>query len=204
MMENKTAIILAGGKGSRLGYIDKAFLKYNGEFFIDILLEKLKEFKEIIIVTNSPEKYSDYEKKYKYTNNLKIITDKVKGIGPIGGIYTGLLNSKYSESFIVSCDTPFVNKEFIKYVKELKGDYFIALPVYGEKKEPLCALYKKNIIEIIEKRIVEKNYKIDSIFLNEYTRHIKVNEIFKNDNIIKGFYNINTQEELEKINSKEE
>ncbi|MBP6063265.1 MAG: molybdenum cofactor guanylyltransferase [Fusobacteriaceae bacterium] len=204
MIEYKTAIILAGGKGSRLGYIDKAFLKYNGEFFIDILLEKLKEFKEIIIVTNSPEKYSDYEKKYKYINNLKIITDKVKGIGPIGGIYTGLLNSKYNESFIVSCDTPFVNKEFIKYVKELKGDYFIALPVYGEKKEPLCALYKKNIIEIIEKRIGEKKYKIDSIFLNEYTRHIKVNEIFKNDNIIKGFYNINTQEELEKINSKEE
>ena len=65
MIEYKTAIILAGGKGSRLGYIDKAFLKYNGEFFIDILLEKLKEFKEIIIVTNSPEKYSDYEKKYK-------------------------------------------------------------------------------------------------------------------------------------------
>lgn len=204
MIEYKTAIILAGGKGSRLGYVDKAFLKYNGEFFIDILLEKLKEFEEIIIVTNSPEKYSDYEKNYKYVNNLKIITDKVKGIGPLGGIYTGLLNSKYSESFIVSCDTPFINGEFIKYVKELKGDYFIALPVYGEKREPLCALYKKNIIEIIEKRIEEKNYKIDSIFLNEYTRHIKVDEIFKNNNIIKGFYNINTQEELEKINSKEE
>ena len=75
-----TAIILAGGKSTRMGF-DKQFLELNKKRLIDIIINKLKEeFEEIIIVTNKPEEYR------KYTQ--KILSDKIKDVGPLGGIYT--------------------------------------------------------------------------------------------------------------------
>ncbi|MGL5054589.1 MAG: molybdenum cofactor guanylyltransferase [Fusobacteriaceae bacterium] len=200
MSRDKSAIILAGGKGSRLGYVDKAFLMYNGRFFIDILIEKLTDFKEVIVVTNSPEKYTKYVKDYKYSNNIKIVTDKIKNIGPIGGIYTGLLTSKYDENFILSCDTPFISEEFIKYMKELSGDYLIAVPTHEANMEPLCAIYKKGIIKKIEKSIEEKNYRVNSIFNESHVKRIKLENFLDKEMIIKRFYNVNTDYELKNIN----
>lgn len=200
MSRDKSAIILAGGKGSRLGYVDKAFLMYNGRFFIDILIKKLTDFKEVIVVTNSPEKYTKYVKDYKYSNNIKIVTDKIKNIGPIGGIYTGLLTSKYDENFILSCDTPFISEEFIKYMKELSGDYLIAVPTHEANMEPLCAIYKKGIIKKIEKSIEEKNYRVNSIFNESHVKRIELENFLDKEMIIKRFYNVNTDYELKNIN----
>lgn len=200
MSIDKSAIILAGGKGSRLGYVDKAFLKYKERFFIDILIEKLRDFKEVIVVTNSPEKYLGYVENYKYSNSIKIVTDKVKDIGPLGGIYTGLLSSKFNENLIISCDTPFISEELIKYMKDLSGNYFIAVPTYEDNVEPLCSLYKKDIIKNIEKSIEEKKYRVNSIFNEDYIKWIELEKFSGKDAIIKSFYNINTKFELDSIN----
>lgn len=200
MSIDKSAIILAGGKGSRLGYVDKAFLEYKGRFFIDILIEKLSDFKEVIVVTNSPEKYTKYVEDYKYSNSIKIVTDKIKDIGPIGGIYTGLLTSKSNENFIISCDTPFISKDFIKYMKELSGDYLIAVPIHETNMEPLCAIYKKDIIKNIEKSIEEKKYRVNSIFDKSYIKWIELENFLDREMIIKRFYNVNTEHELKGVN----
>lgn len=196
---DKSAIILAGGKGSRLGYVDKAFLKYNGRFFIDILIEKLTDFKEVIVVTNSPEKYARYVEDYKYSNSIKIVTDKIKDIGPIGGIYTGLLTSKSNENFIISCDTPFISEDFIRYMRELSGDYLIAVPIHETNMEPLCAIYKKDIIKNIEKSIEEKKYRVNSIFDKNLIKWIELEKFLDKEMIVKSFYNVNTDCELKGI-----
>ena len=59
-MDNlNTAIILAGGKSSRMGF-DKQFLVTNEKRLILDIAKKLKKhFKEIIIVTNKKEYYKD-------------------------------------------------------------------------------------------------------------------------------------------------
>lgn len=182
----KSAIILAGGKGSRLGYVDKAFLTYKGQYFIDILLDKLKNFHEIIIVTNSPEKYSDYK-------NIKIIEDTVKNIGPIGGIFSGLQHITSDEALVLSCDIPFISISFINYLKTLDySEEIIVSSIYG-KMEPLCSLYKKSILKTMENSILNKDYKISNIFNKVKVKYIPVDK----EEIIKSFYNINTPKDLE-------
>lgn len=187
----KTAVILAGGRGSRMGYRDKAFLRYEGISFIDHLLKKLEGFAEVIVVSNNPREYSDYP--------VKVVEDRVKEIGPLGGIYTGLLNSRYEEILVVSCDTPFQNREFLDYMGGFSGDYEAALPRHREGREPLCALYRKILVGDIEELIEKKNYRITGLFKRSRVEWIDVESMTKGIEIKKGFKNINTPEELREV-----
>ncbi|MDD3706441.1 MAG: NTP transferase domain-containing protein, partial [Clostridiaceae bacterium] len=56
----ETAIILAGGKSSRMGF-DKQFLKLRDKYVVEMIAEKLKRvFNEIVLVTGKPEEYLKY------------------------------------------------------------------------------------------------------------------------------------------------
>ena len=184
----KTAVILAGGNGSRMGHVDKAFLRYHGETFIQHILEKVKRYDEVIIVSNNPEKYCDV--------NIKVVEDRVKGIGPLGGIYTGLINSTHNEILVISCDTPFQSRNFLEYMGELSGDYEVALPVHNNGREPLTALYKKSLIGEIERLIESKKHKIALLYDNAAVKKVCIEALSESAEIKKGFKNINTPEEL--------
>ena len=184
----KTAVILAGGAGSRMGYVDKAFLRYKDKTFIQCLLERVKGYGEILIVSNSPEKYRD--------TSIKVVEDRVKGIGPLGGIYTGLIHSTYDEILVISCDTPFQDMGFLEYLGELSGEYEVALPVHRDGREPLTALYKKSLTGEIVKMIEDERYKIAFLYDRSVVKRVDIEEFEESLEIKKGFKNINTPEEL--------
>ncbi len=184
-------MILAGGQGSRMGYRDKAFLRYEGLPFIDHLLKKVEGFAEVIVVSNNPGEYRNYP--------VKVVGDKVKDIGPLGGIYTGLLHSTYEEVLVISCDTPFQRKEFLEYMGGLSGSYDAAIPKHREGREPLCALYKKSLLGDIEKLIEEKSYRIALLFKENMVEWVDIESMTESIEIVKGFKNINTPEELREV-----
>src|SRR3989338_6690686 len=137
-------IILAGGKATRMGpSCDKAFLKIAGEPIIKRQLKVLKKiFKEVIIVTNSKDRY-------KGLKGVKMIPDILPERGPLGGIYSGLLASRDRYNFFVSCDMPFINEALIKHMIDTKDNYDIIIVKKDKKFHPLFGIYSKNCIPII-------------------------------------------------------
>ena len=132
-----TALILAGGKSSRMGF-DKQFLEINEKRLIDIIIKKLEEeFDEIIIVTNKPEKYKDFK--------YKIITDKIVGKGPLSGIHSGLLEAKSQYVFVIACDMPNINMDYIKHMKTSidNEEIEVCITKYKDGIEPLLGFYSK-------------------------------------------------------------
>ena len=82
LIEDITAVILAGGKSSRFGS-NKALAEFKGIRLIERVTDILgKIFTKLIIITNSPVEYSYL--------NIPLYQDLIEGLGPIGGIYTGL------------------------------------------------------------------------------------------------------------------
>lgn len=191
MKYKKSVILLAGGRGSRLNYVDKSFLEFKGKPFFELIVEKLENFSEVIVISNSPEKYLKYD--------IKVIEDEIKDIGPLGGIFTGLKNASNEECLVLSCDTPFIEREFIEYLGKVEGNYDISIPVHSFYKEPLCALYKKNSLNEISTSIERKEFKIANIFKNLKVDWIDINELKNSERICSGFFNINTFEDLELI-----
>ncbi|QCJ44932.1 molybdenum cofactor guanylyltransferase [Bacillus sp. S3] len=130
------AIILAGGKSSRMG-TNKALLKINEKTTIESMADKLKLlFDDIILVTNDSEQYEFL--------GLKMVADQYPGMGPLAGVHAGLLASDYDVNVIVACDMPFVSTELAEVLVTSCGHYDAVVPVINGKQHPLFAVFHKN------------------------------------------------------------
>lgn len=184
--ENITGIILAGGKSSRMGS-DKGMIVLNGKKFIEYILSALiPNVNEVIIIANN--------KNYDYLG-YKVYEDLIKDCGPLAGIYTGLMNSKTEKNIVVGCDIPFITSDLIKYIIEHSNEADIAVPVYKDKIEPLCAFYSKKITTQIHSLIIDNKLKIRDILPYFVTKEINMTPsgLLNTDNL---FVNINTEQEL--------
>ena len=191
-----TAIILAGGKSSRMG-ADKAFLKIGNQSLIKRQIGLLRKiFKKIIVVTNSLPKYRGYK-------GIKIISDIIPHCGPLGGIYSGLVVSNSLYNFVVACDMPFINLGLIRYIIKNRDNYDIIIPKIDRKYHPLFGMYSKNCLPIIEKALSKDKLNVSSIFPKLKTAFISRQEIERFDKLLLSLVNINTQDDLAKIKEME-
>lgn len=186
-----TAIILAGGKSSRMGF-DKQFLKINEKRLINIIINKLEEeFDEIIIVTNKPEAYNNF--------NEKILADIIKGMGPLGGIHSGLKESSSEYAFIIACDMPNINIDYIKYMKKIIKDepIDVCTTYYKNYIEPFHGFYSREIVKDIENYLIHDNRRsIYDLVIKLNTYYIKESKAREYSFNWDMFSNLNTEEEL--------
>jgi len=188
----KSAVILAGGKSSRMKF-DKQFLIIDEKRLIYDLAKKLKNhFDEIIIVTNKPELYNDCD--------YKIVSDEIKECGPLSGIHVGLksVNSEYA--YFLACDMPNIDDNYIRYLKSIANEeddvYISRLDNFAE---PFHGIYKKSLFKDIEKFLLKSDKKSIIRFLESTNKRIVYinKDDFKKNKFNKNiFINLNNQEDL--------
>ncbi|MDB9823282.1 molybdenum cofactor guanylyltransferase [Deltaproteobacteria bacterium] len=183
-----TGVILAGGKSLRFGS-NKALVEINGAPLIERVTHVLSSvFNRLILITNSPQEYSSLQ--------LPIYEDIIKGLGPIGGIYTGLEAINDEKGFFVACDMPFINEDLIRYIAGVGYDFDVVVPKIDWRIEPLHALYSKSCLPIIKGLIASDIHQIIRSFQSLHVRYVDEAEIKSHDPLMKSFMNINRQDEL--------
>lgn len=189
-----TAVILCGGKSSRMGF-DKSKIEIKGKYLIELTAEKLETvFDEVILVAEKKDKF----KTLKYT----VLEDLKKEYGPAGGIYTALkyANSKYV--FFMACDMPIVNIEYIKYMMKIaeEDNCECVLPKNGKWIEPMYAFYSKDLIGEFEKGIDNNNLLLYDIIKNSKIHYIpeEVTRSYSED--LEMFVNLNYVKDLDILN----
>ena len=188
-----TAIILAGGKASRMKGEDKAFLKIGNEPLISTQLRLLKKlFKEIIIATNLPEKYG-------VIKGVKVIPDIIPHQGPLGGIYSGLRASNSFYNFVVACDMPYIDTGLIEYMYKKSSGYDAVVPMINKRHEPLYSFYSKNCLKFIGQLLDKKMFRINELFSVIKVKEITRDEVGQFALGAKIFTNINTREDLANV-----
>ena len=185
------AVILVGGKSSRMG-TNKAFLELKGKTFIELQIELLREmFDEIFISANTS---SEYE----YLN-LPIFKDVYPGKGPLGGIYTSLINSSSLHTFMLACDMPFVEPELIKHLKDLTKEYDVVIPKSEKGLEPLHAFYSKNCIDPIKRSLDENNLRIISFFPHVNVKVVELGSLASSARFKDSIKNLNTMDDYKDV-----
>lgn len=186
-----TAIVLAGGMATRMGPgCDKAFLVIDDRPIIDRQLKVLKRvFKEIIIVTNSKNRYN-------HLKGIRMISDILMRRGPLGGIYSALMASSTYHNFVIACDMPFINEALVRYMIDKKDNYDILIPKIDKKFHPLFGIYSKYCIPVMEEMLKHNRLRIAGIFSKVKTRFISKKTVEKFDKELRSLVNINTKEDL--------
>src|SRR5512136_1144529 len=117
---NVTGLILLGGKSSRYGS-NKALVEIEGVRLVDRVAGVMKSiFHRVILLTNTPEEHAYLE--------LPMVEDLIKGLGPMGGIYTGLVTLSDEAGFIVACDMPFLSERLIRHMVDVRDDFDAVVP----------------------------------------------------------------------------
>jgi molybdopterin-guanine dinucleotide biosynthesis protein A len=127
-------VILAGGRNSRMGGRDKAFLRVDGDTIIARSLGVLQRcFAPVVVVSNAPEKYAGL--------GVEVIRDELVGLGPLGGLHAALGWVPTPYAFVTACDMPFLRAEPIRALVARLREQDAIVPHWDGDIEPLHALY---------------------------------------------------------------
>ncbi len=185
-----SAIILAGGKSTRMGF-DKQLLRLRERSLIEGLIRRLGgSFHETIVVTNRPELYIGLAD--------KITGDIIPDMGPLSGIHAGLSAASSEYSFVIACDMPQLNTKYIDYMMELlnKNESMACITKFGDWIEPFNAFYSKALIDHIESFLMGGGKAVHRLLMNHNVEYIP-EEVARGFSPDWGmFFNLNTREDL--------
>lgn len=196
-----SAVILAGGRGSRLGFREKALVDINGKPMIALVIESLEKVVDEIIISVRDEAQGELLKTI--FPNLRYAYDMYENTGPLAGILSGLSICKDEYCFIVACDMPFINEKIVNLLFSKCRDYDAAIPRQGDGfLEPLHAVYNRMAMLKETKNSLENG---ETTILAPISRlnvnYVPFEEISKIDPDLTTFMNLNTSEDIEKVDS---
>ena len=156
MNEKYGAIILAGGRSSRMGK-DKASLEISGKSMVERLLLKLSPIVAEIVVIRAPgQSVPNVPEELK--DRTRVGWDSVQGRGPLQGIADALvlLNSKIDKVFLLTCDLPYITTDWLQTLKDIMTEEFdLVCTEENEISNPLLAIYRKPVLEPASKLLAE-------------------------------------------------
>jgi len=190
-VKDVTGVVLAGGRSSRYGK-NKALVKVNGVPLIERALRTMGSiFEHVVMITNTPEEYA-YLK-------VPMFRDIIQGLGPLGGIYTGLKVIPDQSGFFVACDMPFLNPDLIRHMVAIRDDFDVVVPKISGWVEALHGLYTVKCRGSIERLIQSGAYQIFQFFSSVSVRFVDDEEVRRWDPDLRSFLNINTPDELRRL-----
>jgi molybdopterin-guanine dinucleotide biosynthesis protein A len=192
----RSAVILAGGAGSRLGE-EKSLTDFEGRPLLEWSIEKLARIvDDMVIVARNREHSGLLEDLFP---DMAIAFDQIAGYGPVAGLAAGMDKAKGEYALAVGCDLPFLNLDVINRLFELAHGYDAAVPINDSgMMEPLHAVYQRESMLAACRRSIEKGERrIRSPLAMLRVKCISM-ELFRPlDPDLLTFFNLNTKEDLE-------
>lgn len=186
---NATAVVLAGGKSSRMGR-PKALLPFDGEPLIVHIVRALKSmFAEAVVVAAPEQELPPLP--------ALLVRDEVAYQGPVGGIYYGLKAAQREFCFVTSCDVAFTNLSLISYLISQISNHDVVVPYWQERFQPLHAVYRRSVLPLLKAQLERGELRPIFLYDKVRTRKIGEAEIRRFDPEGLSFFNMNTPADYE-------
>ncbi|ADE36700.1 molybdenum cofactor guanylyltransferase [Methanohalophilus mahii] len=196
----RSALILAGGKGKRFGYKEKALIEIEGTPVISRIINTLEPLVDEIIISLRDK--HQYNLLARLTGELPTAFDEYEGVGPLAGILAGLKTASYEYIFVTACDMPFPDPKIVELLfSRSQGHDCALIKRKNGSYEPLCAVYRTCLlIPLIEKSMRDNRYFILSpVFEMNDMVEVDIAEIEKIDPSLACLQNINTLDDLRAV-----
>ena len=185
-----TGLILAGGRGTRMGSIDKGLQPLHEKPLVAHVITRLApQVGPLLINANqNQEAYAQF--------GAPVIADTLEGFaGPLAGVQTGLQHCKTEFMVTAPCDSPFLPEDLVSRLSaalvEREADIAVAVTGEGEQRQqhPVFCLLRTSLLAHLTNYLEEGNRK----FALWYASLLVVEVHFEDE---QAFLNINTLDEL--------
>jgi molybdenum cofactor guanylyltransferase len=194
-----TGLILAGGRGSRMGHVDKGLQPFRGvPMAMHVMLRLSPQVGTMMI--NANQNLAPYE-----GFGVPVWPDDLAGFaGPLAGLQTGLRHCETPYLVTAPCDSPFLPDDLVARLSEAlivqDADLAVAVTVEGAGEQtrrqphPVFCLVQTSLLPHLTDYLQNGGRKIGAWYAS-----MKVAEVCFKDEA--AFRNINTLEELRKFES---
>jgi molybdopterin-guanine dinucleotide biosynthesis protein A len=182
-----TGVILAGGRGTRMGSVDKGLKRLRGRPMIEWVIERFApQVDEVLINANQNlETYGSF--------GHRVIPDEIAGYaGPLAGLHRGLAEAAHDLVATAPCDSPFLPTDLIRRLGTALSEQRAELAVAktGDQPHPVFCLCRKSALPGLTEFLGSGGRKIDAW----YSRLSVVEVLF--DDQPDAFSNVNTEADL--------
>jgi len=182
-----TAIVLAGGRSSRMG-TSKALLLFDDEPLIVHVVATLQRLFADVVVVAAPEQDLP-------SMPVRLVSDEVAYQGPVGGIYYGLMAAGSDAAFVTSCDSVFLNIDLIAHLLDQLPEHDVVVPHWQGRFQPLHAVYRRSVSPLLAEQLARGQLRPVYLFDKVRLRRVDEDEIRRFDPEGSSFYNMNTPED---------
>jgi molybdopterin-guanine dinucleotide biosynthesis protein A len=201
--------VLAGGASSRFGR-DKALVEIGGQTVLSRMCGLIEEVADEVQVVSASERYADLQ--------ARIVEDRWPGEGPLGGIITALAATVQRGvgcewNLIVSCDMPFLTRDWLSYVIEralagapenrsraslgMTGAAEVVVPRSRHGLEPLCACWRTSSAAALQGAFDEGVRKVTEAMKRLRMEVLDAQDWKRFDSAGRLFWNMNTQQDYQ-------
>lgn len=181
-----TAVVLAGGRGKRLGGKDKGLIPFEGKPLIEYILAAISPQADAVIINanRNQARYADF--------GYPVISDDMADFqGPLAGFAAAL--SACNTDYIVTlpCDGPYVPADLVTRLAAAReaNHAEIAVAHDGQRMQPVYALIPRSLLASLQGFLAAGDRKIDLW----YARHDTALADFSD--VTETFFNINTEDD---------
>ena len=201
-----TGIVLAGGRGSRMGGVDKGLQLYNDTPLAKHAIQLLQpQVGSLLINAN---RNLDIYRSWAAEADAQIVVDGLADFaGPLAGFLAGLEHCKTPYLMTVPCDTPRFPSNLVARLSEalVKNDADIAMVSSPDdegvlRHQPVFCLLKRELVESLKVFTEADGRKIGAWAAQQKLVRVNFNEAHDDQ---KAFYNANTLEDLQQLSSYE-
>ena len=187
---NVSAVILAGGRATRMGGTDKGLVELRGVPLVARICTALApQVAELMINAN---RNLEHYKELGY----KVVRDHLADHqGPLAGMHAALLQAAHPWLLTIPCDGPFVAADYARRMLDAAHGHHVRLAVAhdGERAQPVHSLIHRDLAPDLEQFLHSGERKID----RWHERHAFAEVDFSDYYAL--FTNINTPRQLAEL-----
>jgi len=163
--EQITGLILAGGKGTRMGSVDKGLQTFRGKPMVEQVLQRLQPQVGTLII-NANRHLDMYE-----AFGVPVVPDEISGFaGPLAGLHAGLSHCETPYLVTAPCDSPFLPMDLVDKLSEalVAAQADIAVAVTGDgaaqQRHPVFCLLSAHLKNDLADYLGKGGRKMDAWF----------------------------------------
>jgi molybdenum cofactor guanylyltransferase len=186
-----TAVILAGGKSSRMGQ-DKALIPWDGIPLLQRVCQVASQCcQQVYILTPWPERYQEILPDVNY----QFLVESNPGQGPLVALAQALAEVPTEWVLLLACDMPLLQVEIIRYWTErlnnIPGYILATVPQQETFWQPTCGFYRRAALPELDKFI-----QLGGRSFQTWLEQIPVEPILLNQSSQDMLFNCNTPMDL--------